>query len=96
MEEKMMRSRLIGTALLVLGWLLITQRVAYAGYIDPNTGGIIFAALAGAFSIVSGLVMIGAGRIRHFWAKLRRKTMAESDDMPDDLIDPTDAADPTD
>ncbi len=42
-------------------------------YIDPNTGGILFQALAGAFAVVSVLVLSFGGRIRLFFAKITRK-----------------------
>ncbi len=42
-------------------------------YIDPNTGGILFQALAGAFAVVSVLVLSFGGRIRLFFAKIMRK-----------------------
>lgn len=42
-------------------------------YIDPNTGGIIFTALAGAFAVVSGVMLLFSGKIRASMARLRRK-----------------------
>ena len=41
-------------------------------YIDPNTGGILFQALAAAFLAVSGLLLVFSGRIRQTIAKVRR------------------------
>ncbi|MGC1375917.1 MAG: hypothetical protein WA821_06840 [Anaerolineales bacterium] len=41
-------------------------------YIDPNTGGMLFQALAVIFVAVSGLLMVFSGRIRQGIAKLRR------------------------
>ena len=39
-------------------------------YIDPNSGGMIFGWLLGAFGLVSGLLLVFSGRIRaiHFAA----------------------------
>jgi hypothetical protein len=43
-------------------------------YIDPNTGGVIFGWLLGAFGLVTGLLLVFSGKIRGFIAQLRRKT----------------------
>ena len=48
-------------------------------YIDPNTGGVIFGWLLGAFGIVTGLLLIFSGRIRGYIAKLRRKTRGKDE-----------------
>ena len=42
-------------------------------YIDPSTGGMLFQVLAIAFAAISGTVLIFAGRIKMFFARLRRK-----------------------
>jgi hypothetical protein len=49
-------------------------------YIDPNTGGILFQALAGVFVAVSGLLLIFSGRIRAYFAQLRRKMRGDKTD----------------
>ena len=41
-------------------------------YIDPNTGGIIFQALAATLAALSGVLLIFSRQIRQFIAKLRR------------------------
>jgi hypothetical protein len=41
-------------------------------YIDPNTGGILFQALAAVFVAVSGLLLVFSGRIRQAIARMRR------------------------
>lgn len=43
-------------------------------YIDPNTGGVIFGWLLGAFGLITGLLLIFSGKIRGSIAKMRRKT----------------------
>jgi hypothetical protein len=43
-------------------------------YIDPNTGGILFQALAAFFVAGSGLLLVFSGRIRGFISQIRRKT----------------------
>lgn len=50
-------------------------------YIDPNTGGILFQALAGVFVAVVGLLLVFSGRIRGYIAQLRRKARK---DKPED------------
>ncbi len=42
-------------------------------YIDPNTGGVLFQALAAAFVAVSGVLLIFSGKIRSYFSQLRRK-----------------------
>ncbi len=42
-------------------------------YIDPNTGGMLFQVLAAALVAVSGVLLIFSGKIRGFFAQLRRK-----------------------
>jgi len=42
-------------------------------YIDPNTGGMLFTALATVFAVASGALLLFSGKIRSFMARLRRK-----------------------
>jgi len=42
-------------------------------YIDPNTGGVIFQALAAALAVFSVVLLSLSGRIRQFFARLRRR-----------------------
>ena len=42
-------------------------------YIDPNTGGILFQALAAVFVVISGVFLVFSGRIRAYISQLRRK-----------------------
>ncbi len=42
-------------------------------YIDPNTGGILFQALAGILAAVSGILFFFSRRIREGIARVRRK-----------------------
>ena len=42
-------------------------------YIDPNTGGVLFQALAAGFAAVVTFLLVFAGRIRAGFAGLRRK-----------------------
>ena len=41
-------------------------------YIDPSSGGLIFQILAVMFGVISGTVLLFAGRIRMAIAKMRR------------------------
>jgi hypothetical protein len=43
-------------------------------YIDPNTGGVLFQALAAAFVAISGVVLVFSGRIRNYLSQMRRKS----------------------
>jgi hypothetical protein len=46
-------------------------------YIDPNTGGILFQALAAGLAAISGVLLIFSRQIRQFFAKMRRSTRQE-------------------
>jgi hypothetical protein len=50
-------------------------------YIDPNTGGMLFQILAVAFAALSGLVLFFSGKIRMFFAKLRRRAREAASDQ---------------
>ena len=49
-------------------------------YIDPNTGGIVFQALLAAFGTIAVTLMVFSGKIRQFFAKLRRSTRKDQDE----------------
>ena len=51
-------------------------------YIDPNTGGVIFGWLLGAFGLVTGLLLVFSGKIRGYFAQVRRKMFHK--DEPED------------
>jgi LPXTG-motif cell wall-anchored protein len=42
-------------------------------YIDPNTGGVLFQALAGALVAISGVLFVFSRKIREGIARLRRR-----------------------
>jgi len=42
-------------------------------YIDPNTGGMLFQVLAVLFGIFSAFLLFFSGRIRLFFARMRRQ-----------------------
>ncbi|MEW5938919.1 MAG: hypothetical protein AB1750_04600 [Chloroflexota bacterium] len=43
-------------------------------YIDPNTGGILFQALAAGLAAISGVLLVFSRQIRQFFARMRRST----------------------
>jgi hypothetical protein len=49
-------------------------------YIDPNTGGILFQALAAVLVAVSGVLLIFSKNIRGGIAKLRRRLRKDKDE----------------
>jgi len=42
-------------------------------YIDPNSGGILYQALAAIFVAASGVLLVFSGKIRAYISQLRRK-----------------------
>ncbi len=49
-------------------------------YIDPNTGGVLFQALAGAFIVISGVLLVFSGKIRGFFSQMRRKAREDKNE----------------
>jgi hypothetical protein len=49
-------------------------------YIDPNTGGILFQALAAILAVASGVLLIFSGKIREMLARLRRRFRKDKDE----------------
>jgi len=49
-------------------------------YIDPNTGGILFQALAGLLAAVSGVLFFFSRQIRSGIARLRRRGRKDEED----------------
>lgn len=48
-------------------------------YIDPNTGGLLFQILAVLFATISGVILFFSGRIRMFFARMRRRMRGEEE-----------------
>jgi hypothetical protein len=48
------------------------------GYIDPNTGGMLFQILAAGFALLSGVVLIFARQIRMAFSRLKRALRGHS------------------
>jgi hypothetical protein len=49
-------------------------------YVDPNTGGILFQALAGLLAVVSGVFFFFSRQIRSGIARLRRRGRRDEED----------------
>jgi len=49
-------------------------------YIDPNTGGVLFQALAAILAVASGVLLIFSGKIREMIARLRRRLRKDKDE----------------
>jgi len=52
-------------------------------YIDPNTGGVLFQALAGALVAISGVLFVFSRRIKEGIARMRRR--ARDDDNKEEV-----------
>jgi hypothetical protein len=50
-------------------------------YIDPNTGGILFQALAGVLAIFSTVLLVFSKNIRQFFSRMRRNARKEDEDI---------------
>jgi hypothetical protein len=51
-------------------------------YVDPNTGGIIFQALAASLAAISGVLLVFSRQIRQFFAKMRRSARQDETEEP--------------
>jgi len=49
-------------------------------YIDPNTGGILFQALAGLLAVFSGVLLVFSKNIRQWISRLRRSARKDEDE----------------
>ena len=49
-------------------------------YIDPNTGGMLFQALAGLFAVITGVLFFFSRNIRQWISRMRRRGRDENDD----------------
>jgi len=66
------------SAVLALTVLLGVPGIAFA-YIDPNTGGMLFQALATAFALLSGVALVFSRQIRAFFGRARRSIRQRRD-----------------
>lgn len=49
-------------------------------YIDPNTGGVLFQALAGLLAVFSGLMLVFSRNIRQWISRIRRGTRKDEEE----------------
>ena len=49
-------------------------------YIDPNTGGILFQALAGFLAVFTGVLLVFSRNIRQIFSRLRRNARKDEED----------------
>ncbi len=49
-------------------------------YIDPNTGGILFQALAGVLAVVSAVLLLFSRNIRQFFSRMRRTARRDEEE----------------
>lgn len=50
-------------------------------YIDPNTGGILFQALAGLLAVFTGVMLVFSRNIRQWISGLRRRARKDKEDV---------------
>jgi hypothetical protein len=71
LQEDVMKRVVINSLVLALLSFLVNARVAFA-YIDPNTGGMLFQALATSLAVFTGLALLFSRQIRMLFARARR------------------------
>lgn len=49
-------------------------------YIDPNTGGVLFQALAGFLAVFTGVLLFFSRNIRQFFFRMRRSARKDEED----------------
>lgn len=49
-------------------------------YIDPNTGGILFQALAGLLAVLSGVLLVFSKNIRQWISRIRRSARKDEEE----------------
>jgi LPXTG-motif cell wall-anchored protein len=65
---------------LQVGYKPISKSKEQIMYIDPNTGGILFQALAGIVAVISGALFLFSRKIREGIARLRRRARKDEED----------------
>ena len=58
-----------------------STRKEFSMYIDPNTGGILFQALAGLLAVISGVLLVFSRNIRQWIAGIRRRARKDDKDV---------------
>ncbi len=67
-----MRLLFIKSLFIVLVISLVGASPAYAAYIDPNTGGMLFQVLAVLFGVFSALILVFSSKIKMLYYRLTR------------------------
>jgi hypothetical protein len=49
-------------------------------YIDPNTGGVLFQALAGLLAVISTVLLVFSKNIRQFFSRMRRSARRDEEE----------------
>lgn len=49
-------------------------------YIDPNTGGMLFQALAAVLAVFTGIMLVFSRQIRQFFSRMRRSARRDEED----------------
>jgi len=58
------KKQILKLSLWIIVVCLVSVQPAYASYIDPNTGGMLFQVLAVIFGVLSGIILIFSSRIK--------------------------------
>lgn len=65
-------------SIFIATWVaLSTYKAAFAAYIDPNTGGMVFQVLAVLFGVISGMILLFSSRIKAAFFRVRRSLRHE-------------------
>jgi hypothetical protein len=62
----------------------VSVQSAFAAYIDPNTGGMLFQLLAVLFGVFSGLVLLFSSRIKQAFFRVRRFVTGASEEVEEE------------
>ena len=82
-------TRVVKSMVLALLSFLVTTKAAFA-YIDPNTGGMLFQALATSLAVLTGFALLFSRQIRTLIGRarrsLRRTSGGEDQQAPDAAV----------
>jgi hypothetical protein len=67
-----MNRHMVKSVILALIASLVGVTSAFAAYVDPNTGGMLFQLLAVLFTVFSGILLFFSARIRMAFARVVR------------------------
>ena len=84
-----MKNYLIKSTYISLIIIFTFVQPAYASYIDPSTGGMLFQVLAVLFGVISGVILLFSSRIKMALFRIMRyfresDTINELEENPDD------------